>query len=144
MVTRLVDEVDIAAEFTGHRVGTTLTVEQVDASAADEVVHQSIAVALQGRHRIALQHQDLDVRRQRVVGRRDDGVGALAGVLEHAVAAVDQVGVVAGAAHKHIGADAAIKDIAAAVAVNLCSPLPVPLRSPIPCSIKASTFGASV
>ena len=73
-------------------------------------------------------------------------VGALAGALDHHVAGiVDDIGVVAGAAAHGVGAGAAVERVVAGVAGDhVGEALPVPLSRRCPCSIRFSTFAASV
>ena len=83
------------------------------------VAGDDVGVAVAGAVDVAAagQGQVLDVGAERVADRRLHGVGALADEFRrHVAGIVDDVGVVAGAAHHGVGAGAAIEGVVAAVA----------------------------
>src|SRR5262245_20241894 len=105
----------VVAGRAGEHVGAGAAVERVAAGIAEDAVGQRVAGAVQVG--IALQHQGLHVRRQRVVDDGKHRIAAFADVLEHKVSGVvHEVGVVTQAAGQDVGAGPAIEQIATGVA----------------------------
>ena len=114
----------VFAAVSVQRIGARIADERVVAAAAGENVVAGIAgddvgVAVAGAVDVAAagQGQVLDIGAERVADRRLHGVGALADEFRRQVAGiVDDVGIVADAAHHGVGAGATIEGVVAAVA----------------------------
>src|SRR5262249_148512 len=114
-IASVVDEVNVVAFAAAHAVGPAFAVEQIVTGIANDRIGIGVAVALQVV--AALQDQGFHVVRQPVMRRRENDVGAFAGVLEHAIAGiVDEVDVVAGTAEHGIGSALAVEEVVAGIA----------------------------
>ena len=98
-------------------------------------------VAGAGEAAAAGEAQLLDIGAERISGERGaDLVGALARILDHAVAdIVDEIDVVAGAAAHRVGAGAAVELVVAAMAVQgvVAAEAEDLVRAPVPLSVSS-------
>ena len=116
-VAGIVHEIEVVAGPALREVGAAVAVQEIVPDVTVEGVRVAVAVALQVC--AALQHQGLHVGRQPVMHGRKDRVVACAGALEHRIVGiVDEVGVVACAAHHDVGAAVAVEEVVAGVAVE--------------------------
>src|SRR5262249_33216466 len=118
-IAAVVDDIGVVALAALQRVGAGAAVEDVGAVVADQVVGAGIAGGVE-RRRAGERHM-LDAGeggKVEVDGeRRLHGVAAVGpGLADDVVGVVDDVGVVAGAAHQAVGAGAADQRIVAAAA----------------------------
>ncbi|CAF0856079.1 unnamed protein product [Rotaria sp. Silwood1] len=114
-VAGVVDVVGVVARATCHRVGAQAAVDDVVVAVAGDLVGGRVAGGVDAVG--AGQHQVFEVGAQRVGDAGADRVRAFAGVLDDDVTdVVDDVGVVARAAHQAVGARAAVQHVGAAVA----------------------------
>ena len=114
-VARVLDHVGVAAGTTDHPVVTAAAGQEVVAAVAGKNVVGPVAPGIDVRS--TLQGQVLDVGAQPVAHRRQDGIDAGAGVLDHQVAgAVDPVAVGAGATAHRVVAGASVDRVVAGAA----------------------------
>ena len=116
-IAGIIDKIGIVAGTPKHGVGAARTVEQVVPDVAVKGIRLVVAVTLEIA--AALQHQGLDVRGQPVVAEREHRVVALVGNFEAGVARiVDEIGVVAGAAHHQVDAARCVDEIVTGIAID--------------------------